>query len=131
MATANGARIAIVYGAEAGWLAYLFPLPERLYSILIRRPAMHEKIISLTDFKTSASRLLQETRGCRYHSDAERFGECGGAGLCSLPRPAGCFLLLKLMAQGEADTQKNRLTAQGKVFDSLRATLLKQKKQHG
>jgi hypothetical protein len=34
--------------------------------------------------------------------------------------------MLKLMVQGEADVQKNRVTPQNKVFDSLRASLLKQ-----
>jgi hypothetical protein len=57
------------------------------------------------------------------------------------------FLLLKLMVQGEADVQRNRLVPQEKVFGSLRASLLiqqnpsglkqqkpsglKQQKQHG
>jgi hypothetical protein len=35
--------------------------------------------------------------------------------------------MLKLMVQGEADIQKNRLVAQGMLFDSLRASLLKRK----
>ena len=30
-----------------------------------------------------------DARGDQYHPDAERFGECGGAGLCDLSRPAG------------------------------------------
>ena len=34
------------------------------------------------------------------------------------------FLMLKLMVQGEADAQNNRLIAQGVVFDTLRASLL-------
>ena len=41
------------------------------------------------------------------------------------------FLMLKLMAQGEADVQKNQLTPQAKVFDSLRTSLLKQAKRQG
>jgi len=39
--------------------------------------------------------------------------------------------MLKLMLQGETDTQKNRLIPQGKVFDTLRASLLERQKQHG
>ena len=39
--------------------------------------------------------------------------------------------MLKLMVQGEADAQKNRLAPQNKVFDSLRSSLLKQQKQSG
>jgi hypothetical protein len=41
------------------------------------------------------------------------------------------FLMLKLMVQGEADAQKNRVTPQAKVFDGLRTSLLKQQKQRG
>ncbi len=40
-------------------------------------------------------------------------------------------LMLKLMVQGEADVQKIRVTPQAKVFNSLRASLLKQQKQQG
>jgi hypothetical protein len=38
---------------------------------------------------------------------------------------------LKMMVQGEADARKDQLTPQSKVFDSLRASLLKQMKQRG
>ncbi len=41
------------------------------------------------------------------------------------------FLMLKLMIQGEANVQKNRLTPQAKVFNGLRASLLKQQKRQG
>ena len=93
---------------------------------------MQEQIISLTDFKTSASRLLKETRG-----GANIILTQNGSASAVVQDYAtyrvqqDAFLMLKLMVQGEADTQKNRVTSQGKVFSSLRMSLLKQKKQHG
>ncbi|HCI13353.1 MAG: prevent-host-death protein [Gallionellales bacterium GWA2_60_142] len=93
---------------------------------------MQEQIISLTDFKTSASRLLQETRG-GANIILTQNGSASAVvqDYATYRAQQDAFLMLKLMVQGEADAQKNRLTAQGKVFDSLRASLLKQKKQHG
>lgn len=93
---------------------------------------MQEKIISLTDFKTSASRLLQDTRG----GENIILTQNGSASAvvqdyATYRAQQDAFLMLKLMVQGEADTQKNHVTAQGKVFDSLRASLLKQQKKRG
>lgn len=92
---------------------------------------MQEQIISLTDFKTSASRLLQETRG-GANIILTQNGSASAVvqDYATYRSQQDAFLMLKLMVQGEADAQKNRLTAHGKVFDSLRASLLKQKKQH-
>ena len=93
---------------------------------------MQEQIISLTDFKTSASRLLQETRG-GTNIILTQNGSASAVvqDYATYRAQQEAFLMLKLMVQGEADVQKNRLTAQGKVFDSLRASLRKQQKKHG
>lgn len=93
---------------------------------------MQEKIISLTDFKTSASRLLQETRG-GANIILTQNGSASAVvqDYATYRAKQDAFMMLKLMVQGEADAQKNRLTPQGKVFESLRASLLKQKKQRG
>ena len=93
---------------------------------------MQEQIISLTDFKTSASRLLQETRG-GTNIILTQNGSASAVvqDYATYRAQQEAFLMLKLMVQGEADVQKNRLTAQGKVFDSLRASLLKQQKKYG
>jgi len=93
---------------------------------------MQEKIISLTDFKTSASRLLQETRG-GTNIILTQNGSASAVvqDYATYRAQQEAFLMLKLMVQGETDVQKNRLSAQGKVFDSLRASLLKQQKKHG
>ena len=93
---------------------------------------MQEQIISLTDFKTSASRLLQETRGGTNIILTQN----GSARAVvqdyeTYRKQQDAFLMLKLMVQGEADAQKNLLTPQAKVFDSLRTSLLKQQKRHG
>ena len=93
---------------------------------------MQEKIISLTDFKTSASRLLQETRG-GTNIILTQNGSASAVvqDYATYRAQQEAFLMLKLMVQGETDVQKNRLSAQGKVFDSLRASLLKQQKKYG
>lgn len=93
---------------------------------------MHEQIISLTDFKTSASRLLQETRG-GANIILTQNGSASAVvqDYATYRKQQDAFLLLKLMVQGEADAQKARVTPQAKVFDTLRASLLKKQKQHG
>ena len=93
---------------------------------------MQEQIISLTDFKASASRLLQETRG-GANIILTQNGSASAVvqDYATYRKQQDAFLMLKLMVQGEADVQKNRLTPQGKVFDTLRTSLLKQQKKHG
>ena len=93
---------------------------------------MQEQIISLTDFKTSASRLLQETRG-GANIILTQNGSASAVvqDYVTYRAQQDAFLMLKLMVQGEADARKNQLTAQSKVFDSMRASLLKRQKQHG
>ena len=87
---------------------------------------MQEQIISLTDFKTSASRLLQETRG-GANIILTQNGSASAVvqDYASYRAQQDAFLMLRLMVHGEADAQKNRFTAQGKVFDTMRAFLLK------
>ncbi|MDD4912447.1 MAG: type II toxin-antitoxin system Phd/YefM family antitoxin [Sideroxydans sp.] len=93
---------------------------------------MQEQIISLTDFKTSASRLLQETRG-GANIILTQNGSASAVvqDYATYRSQQDAFLMLKLMVQGEADVQKNRVTPQSKVFDSLRASLLKQQNKNG
>jgi len=93
---------------------------------------MQEQIISLTDFKTSASRLLQETRGgANIILTQNGTASAVVQDYATYRSQQDAFLMLKLMVQGEADTQKSRVTPQNKVFDSLRASLIKQNKQPG
>jgi prevent-host-death family protein len=92
---------------------------------------MREQIISLTDFKTSASRLLQETRGGANIILTQNGSASAVVQDYATYRAQQAFLMLKMMVQGEADARKDQLTPQSKVFDSLRASLLKQMKQRG
>jgi len=93
---------------------------------------MQEQIISLTDFKTSASRLLQETRG-GANIILTQNGSASAVvqDYATYRKQQDAFLMLKLMVQGEADAQKGRVAPQSKVFDGLRTSLLKQQKQRG
>jgi prevent-host-death family protein len=88
---------------------------------------MQEQIISLTDFKTSASRLLQETRG-GTNIILTQNGSASAVvqDYATYRAQQNAFLMLKLMVQGEADVSRNKLTSQGEVFNSMRASLLKQ-----
>ena len=89
---------------------------------------MQEQIISLTDFKTSASRLLQETRGGKNIILTQN-GSASAVvqDYANYRAQQDAFLMLKLMVQGEADVQKNRVIPQDKVFGTLRSSLLKQR----
>lgn len=79
---------------------------------------MQEQIISLTDFKTSASRLLQGMRG-GANIILTQNGSASAVvqDYATYRAQQDAFLMLKLMVQGEADVQKNRVTPQAKVFD--------------
>jgi len=93
---------------------------------------MQEQIISLTDFKTSASRLLQQTRG-GTNIILTQNGSASAVvqDYATYRAQQDAFLMLKLMVQGEADASKDRLTSQGAVFNSMRASLLELQKQNG
>jgi prevent-host-death family protein len=88
---------------------------------------MREQIISLTDFKTSASRLLQETRG-GANIILTQNGSASAVvqDYATYRAQQESFLMLKLMVQGEADVSKSQLTSQSEVFSSMRASLLEQ-----
>lgn len=86
---------------------------------------MQEQIISLTDFKTSASRLLQETRG-GTNIILTQNGSASAVvqDYTTYRAQQDAFLMLKLMVQGEADVSKDKLMAQRDIFNSMRASLL-------
>ena len=86
---------------------------------------MHEQIISLTDFKTSASRLLHETRGGVNIILTQNGSASAVVQDYAIYRAQqDAFWMLKLMVQGGADVSKNRLTSLSEVFGSMRASLL-------
>jgi len=86
---------------------------------------VQEQIISLTDFKTSASRLLQETRG-GTNIILTQNGSASAVvqDYTTYRAQQDAFLMLKLMVQGEADVSKDKLMAQRDIFNSMRASLL-------
>ncbi|MDO9012294.1 MAG: type II toxin-antitoxin system prevent-host-death family antitoxin [Gallionella sp.] len=93
---------------------------------------MQEQIISLTDFKTSASRLLQETRG-GTNIILTQNGSASAVvqDYATYRTQQDAFLMLKLMVQGEADASKDKLTSQAEVFNSMRASLRERQQQNG
>lgn len=93
---------------------------------------MREQIISLTDFKTSASRLLQETRG-GANIILTQNGSASAVvqDYATYRAQQDAFLMLKLLVQGEADVSKNKLTSQSEVFGSMRASLLERQTKNG
>ncbi len=86
---------------------------------------MREQIISLSDFKTSASRLLHETRG-GMNIVLTQNGSASAVvqDYATYRAQQDAFWMLKLMVQGEADVSKAALTSQPEVFSSMRASLL-------
>lgn len=90
-----------------------------------------DTVLSLSDFKSEASRLLkqindnprslvitQNGRATAVVQDYEQFQHQREA-----------LLMLKLMVQGEADIQNNDLIAQDEVFSGLREQLEARKQQ--
>ncbi len=84
-----------------------------------------EKILSLSDFKADASRLLKEVHDCPQALVLTQNGRATAVvqGYEQFQRQQDALLMLKLMVQGEADIQSNHLTPQDTVFSSLRKQL--------
>jgi prevent-host-death family protein len=86
---------------------------------------MTEAVISLSDFKAEASRLLREmedqagtlilTQNGRARAVVQDYD--------TYRREKEGILMLKLMVQGESDIQRGRLTDQGTVFAQVRRRL--------
>lgn len=87
---------------------------------------MSDPIISLSDFKADASQWLK-----RLHDASETvvLTQNGRASAVvqsfeSYQRQQQALLMLKLMAQGEADIRDARLTPQAEAFDAVRARII-------
>jgi len=88
---------------------------------------MSQSVISLSEFKSDASRLLRDmqersetlvlTQNGRARAVVEDYD--------AYRRREDALLMLKLLVQGEDDIQRGRLTSQGEVFSSLRQRLAK------
>ncbi len=84
-----------------------------------------EKILSLSDFKADASRLLKEVHA---HPQSLVLTQNGRAtavvqGYEQFQQQQDSLLMLKLIVQGEADIQHNNLMPQDTVFSSMRKQL--------
>lgn len=91
---------------------------------------MQEQIISLTDFKSTASRLLEETRsGKNFVLTQNGSASAVVQDYQIYQNQQEAFLMLKLMVQGEYDVQKGNLTPQDNVFAELRNELLNRKNE--
>ena len=84
-----------------------------------------EKVLSLSDFKADASRLLKEVRENPLSLVLTQNGRASAVvqDYEQFKRQQDALLMLKLMVQGEADIQNNRLTPQDAVFSSMREQL--------
>jgi len=90
---------------------------------------MHESIISLTEFKSGASRQI---KALKESSDPLILTQNGRAtavveDYAQYQRQQKSLAMLKLMVQGENDIQHGRLTPQREVFDKLKERLLAEK----
>ncbi|MFV2004352.1 MAG: type II toxin-antitoxin system Phd/YefM family antitoxin [Gammaproteobacteria bacterium] len=81
-----------------------------------------EKVLSLSDFKADASRLLKEVHENPQSLVLTQNGRATAVvqGYEQFQMQQDALLMLKLMVQGEADIQNNGLTPQDVVFSSLR-----------
>jgi len=91
---------------------------------------MSEQIISLTEFKASASRLLEDTRsGANIVLTQNGSASAVVQDYASYQRQKKAFLMLKLLIQGESDIQNNSTQPQETVFSELRESLKAKAKQ--
>jgi len=86
---------------------------------------MHESIISLTEFKSTAS---QQIKALKENADPLILTQNGRAtavveDYAQYQRQQKSLALLRLMVQGEDDIQHGRLTLQSEVFDALKKRL--------
>ena len=86
---------------------------------------MSEQILSLSQFKADASRMLGEMK---EHGDRLVLTQNGAATAVvqdveSYRRGQQALAMLKLLLQGEAEVQRGALTEQSEVFADLRKRL--------
>ena len=86
---------------------------------------MSEQILSLSEFKASASRLIEEARDDRHPLVLTQNGTATAvvADIETWQRQRQSLTMLKLLVQGEHDVARGRLREQDKVFDRLEQEL--------
>lgn len=92
-----------------------------------------DTVLSLSDFKAEASRLLKELHDKSHSLVITQNGRAAAVvqDYEQFQQQREALLMLKLMVQGEADVQNDRLTPQGEVFTRLRKQLKAGKQQGG
>jgi prevent-host-death family protein len=86
---------------------------------------MPTAIVSLTEFKAKAARMLAELKATEQEIVLTQRGAASAVvqDFDAYERQRSALLMLKLMAQGEADIQAGRTTPQDKVFAEIKARL--------
>lgn len=86
---------------------------------------MQEQIMSLTQFKSTASQLLQEMHDTGESVVLTQNGAASAVvqDIGAYKRDQRALLMLKLIAQGESDIQQGNLTPQEEVFKVLEQEL--------
>jgi prevent-host-death family protein len=86
---------------------------------------MSDPIISLSDFKADASQWLKRLQDASESVVLTQNGRASAVvqSFESYQRQQQALLMLKLMAQGEADLRDERMVPQAEVFDALRARI--------
>jgi prevent-host-death family protein len=86
---------------------------------------MSESILSISDFKADASRLLDQIRDEPSRIVLTQNGRARAVveDYAAYQRREQALLMLKLMTQGEDDVRQGRLTDQAEVFAALRQRL--------
>ena len=86
---------------------------------------MSESILSISDFKADASRLLDQIRDEPSRIVLTQNGRARAVveDYAAYQRREQALLMLKLMTQGEDDARRGRLTDQAEVFAALRQRL--------
>jgi prevent-host-death family protein len=93
--------------------------------VRIAPKTMSESILSISDFKADASRLLDQMRDEPSRIVLTQNGRARAVveDYAAYRRREQALLMLKLMAQGEADARQGRLTDQTEVFGAVRERL--------
>ena len=86
---------------------------------------MSESILSISDFRADASRLLDQIRDEPSRIVLTQNGRARAVveDYAAYQRREQALLMLKLMTQGEDDVRQGRLTDQAEVFAALRQRL--------
>ena len=87
---------------------------------------MQEQVMSLTQFKSTASQLLQQMHNTGESVVLTQNGSANAVvqDIDTYKRDQQALLMLKLIAQGESDVEQGKLYDQNKVFVDLEQELL-------